>query len=232
MEEIWNDVDDYFATRLEHGDGALNDALADSAAAELPAIAVTPLQGKLLAVLARIGNARRILEIGTLGGYSAIWMARALPEDGQLVTLELEPKHAAVAQRNVERAGLADRVRIIVGPAADSLAKLIADHVAPFDLIFIDADKQRSDVYFRAALELSRTGTAILVDNVVRDGRVADTGTDDDGVQGIQRMTDVIAGERRVSATAIQTVGGKGYDGFILAVVVESSAGTSPRKRG
>ena len=229
MEEIWNDVDDYFATRLEHGDQALDDAIIASADAGLPAIAVTPLQGKLLAVLARIGNARRILEIGTLGGYSAIWMARALAEGGQLVTLELEPRHAAVAQRNIERAGLGDRVRIIVGPAAGSLMTLIADRVEPFDLIFIDADKQSSDVYFRAALELSHVGTAILIDNVVREGKVADTGTDDENVQGIQRMTDLIAAEPRVSATAIQTVGGKGYDGFVLAVVVEP---TGDARRG
>lgn len=232
MEEIWNAVDDYFATRLEHGDQALNDAITASTEAGLPAIAVTALQGKLLAVLARTGNAKRILEIGTLGGYSAIWMARALPAAGQLITLELDPKHAAVAQRNIERAGLGDRARIIVGPAAGSLATLIADHVEPFDLVFIDADKQNSDVYFRAALELSHVGTAILVDNVVRDGKVADTETDDENVQGIQRMTDLIAAEPRVSATAIQTVGGKGYDGFVLAVVVDSPGAERRGGRG
>ncbi len=220
MEATWNEVDDFFTARLEHGDRALADAIADSAAAGLPPIAVTPLQGKFLALLARAGHARRILEIGTLGGYSAIWMARALPENGELVTLEISPGHAAVAQRNMERADVAGRVRIIVGPAAGSLKTLVADHVEPFDLVFIDADKRSSDVYFRAALELSRVGTMIVVDNVVRDGEVADASTTDEDVRGIQRMTDLIASERRVSATAIQTVGGKGYDGFILAVVV------------
>lgn len=219
-EAIWSDVDQYFESRLERSDAALDAALADSTAAGLPAIAVTPLQGKLLALLVRIGRARRILEIGTLGGYSAIWMARALPHDGELVTLEIDPDHAAVAERNIHRAGLDGRVHVIVAPAATSLARMIADRVPAFDLVFIDADKQRSDSYLRAALELSRVGTVIVVDNVVRDGKVADAATTDDSVKGIQRMTDLIASDSRLSATAIQTVGGKGYDGFIVAVVV------------
>jgi predicted O-methyltransferase YrrM len=220
VESIWKEVDDYFVRRLGRGDDALRDAITDSTDAGLPAIAVTPLQGKLLALLARAGGARRILEIGTLGGYSAIWMARALPEGGELVTLEVDAAHAAIAQRNIERAGMGSRVRVVVGPAAETLTRLITDRVAPFDLVFIDADKESSDIYFRAALTLARVGTMIVVDNVVRDGKVADVSTTDEGVQGIQRMTDLIAAEPRVSATAIQTVGEKGYDGFILAVVV------------
>lgn len=222
VESIWKEVDDYFVSRLGRGDDALRDAITDSTDAGLPAIAVTPLQGKLLALLARAGGARRILEIGTLGGYSAIWMARALPEGGELVTLEVDAAHAAIAQRNIERAGMGSRVRVVVGPAAETLTRLITDRVAPFDLVFIDADKESSDIYFRAALTLARVGTMIVVDNVVRDGKVADVSTSDEGVQGIQRMTDLIAAEPRVSATAIQTVGEKGYDGFILAVVVAS----------
>jgi len=220
VEPIWKEVDDYFVSRLGRGDDALRDAITDSTDAGLPAIAVTPLQGKLLALLARAGGARRILEIGTLGGYSAIWMARALPEGGELVTLEVDAAHAAIAQRNIERAGMGSRVRVVVGPAAETLTRLITDRVAPFDLVFIDADKESSDIYFRAALTLARVGTMIVVDNVVRDGKVADVSTTDEDVQGIQRMTDLIAAEPRVSATAIQTVGEKGYDGFILAVVV------------
>lgn len=218
-ESTWNDVDEYFAARLERGDAALDAALADSSAAGLPAIAVTPLQGKLLALLVRIGRARRILEIGTLGGYSAIWMARALPPDGELITLEIDQMHATVAERNIHRAGLGGRVHVIVAPAATTLARMVADRVPPFDFVFIDADKQRSDSYLRSALELSRPGTVIVVDNVVREGRVADASSTDDGVKGVQRMTELIASDSRLSATAIQTVGGKGYDGFIVAVV-------------
>jgi predicted O-methyltransferase YrrM len=220
VDAVWTVVDAFFVRRLGRGDDALRDAITDSTDAGLPAIAVTPLQGKLLALLARAGGARRILEIGTLGGYSAIWMARALPEGGELVTLEVDAAHAAIAQRNIERAGMGSRVRVVVGPAAETLTRLITDRVAPFDLVFIDADKESSDIYFRAALTLARVGTMIVVDNVVRDGKVADVSTTDEGVQGIQRMTDLIAAEPRVSATAIQTVGEKGYDGFILAVVV------------
>jgi predicted O-methyltransferase YrrM len=220
VDAIWKDVDDYFVSRLGQGDDALRDAITDSADAGLPAIAVTPLQGKLLALLVRTGKVRRILEIGTLGGYSAIWMARALPEAGELVTLEIDASRAAIARRNVERAGVGSRVRIVVGPAAETLTRLISDRIAPFDFIFIDADKESSDLYFRAALRLARVGAMIVVDNVVRDGEVANISTTDENVQGIQRMTDLIAAEPRVSATAIQTVGEKGYDGFILAVVV------------
>jgi predicted O-methyltransferase YrrM len=219
MEDIWNKVDEYFEHQLTRGDLALDSALADSTAAGLPAIAVTPVQGKLLALLAQLCHARRILEIGTLGGYSTIWMARALPSDGSLITLEIDRGHAAVAQRNLERAGVAERVRVIVAPAVDTLATMIEDRVEPFDLVFIDADKERSVEYFDAALALSHTGTVIIVDNVVRKGAVVDASSNDQMVQGIRRLAERVSGEVRVSATAIQTVGSKGYDGFLLAVV-------------
>lgn len=219
MEPIWNAVDEYFNQRLRLGDDALTAALADSTAAGLPAINVTPAQGKLLMLLARMCQARRILEVGTLGGYSAIWMGRALPDDGALITLEINPANAAVAQRNLERAGLADRVDVIVAPATESLNRLIADGVQPFDLVFIDADKERSVEYFDAALALSHPGTVIIVDNVVREGAIIDAQSTDANVQGMRRLTEHVARERRVSVTAIQTVGSKGYDGFILAVV-------------
>ena len=231
MESTWSDVDEYFTARLQGNDAVLDAALADSASAGLPAISVTPLQGKLLALLVRMAGARRILEIGTLGGYSAIWMARAVPPNGELVTLEIDAKHAAVAQRNIERARLSGRVRVVVGPAASSLAAMIADRVPPFDFVFIDADKQRTDAYLRSALELSRPGTVIVVDNVVREGKVADTATTDDAVKGIQRMADLIAADSRLSATAIQTVGGKGYDGFVVSVVVGAPAAGRPGDR-
>jgi predicted O-methyltransferase YrrM len=219
MESLWKQVDEYFADRLTPPDDALEAALEDSAAAGLPAINVTPLQGKLLALLAQLCHAQRILEIGTLGGYSAIWMGRALPTDGSLVTLEINRSHAAVAQRSLERAGLAERVHVVVGPASHSLAHMIADKVEPFDLVFIDADKESSEEYFEAALTLSRVGTVIVVDNVVRKGAIVDKATSDTMVLGIQRLADQLEKETRATSTAIQTVGAKGYDGFILAVV-------------
>ena len=223
MEERWNAVDDYFGKRLIPPDPALEQALADSTAAGLPAINVTPLQGKLLAQLVRVSGSRRVLEIGTLGGYSAIWMGRAIPSDGLLVTLEINPRNAEVAQRNIERAGLTDRVRVVVGPAGEALAKMVADRVAPFDFVFIDADKENSLPYFEVALTLSHPGTIIVVDNVVREGAIIGTNTADTMVLGVQRLADHLASEDRVSATAIQTVGAKGYDGFILAVVNRES---------
>jgi predicted O-methyltransferase YrrM len=216
VESIWKEVDDYFVRRLGRGDDALRDAITDSTDAGLPAIAVTPLQGKLLALLARAGGARRILEIGTLGGYSAIWMARALPEGGELVTLEVDAAHAAIAQRNIERAGMGSRVRVVVGPAAETLTRLITDRVAPFDLVFIDADKESSDIYFRAALTLARVGTTIVVDNVVREGAILDAGSDDPHVQGIRRFYELAAADARVSGTVLQTVGQKGHDGIAI----------------
>ena len=221
METLWNQVDEYFHQRLDPPDRVLDEALGASEEAGLPAISVTPSQGKLLQLLALIRGARRILEVGTLGGYSAIWMGRALPSGGRLISLEIEATNAEVARRNIARAGLSDRVDIWVAPAAASLAKLTQDGVEPFDLIFIDADKASNDAYFRSALELSRAGTIIVVDNVVRKGDVIDGETDDASVRGVRRLTDLLESERRVAATAIQTVGSKGYDGFILAVVLE-----------
>jgi predicted O-methyltransferase YrrM len=225
MEPLWDKVDDYLAQHLAPSDDVLREALAASAAAGLPAISVTATQGKLLHLLARLCGARRILEIGTLGGFSAIWMARALPPGGQLITLEIDPAHAEVARRNLARAGLSDRVQVWLAPAAASLAKLAADHVEPFDLVFIDADKASSDSYFLAALDLSRSGTVIVVDNVVRKGDVIDSESTDVNVLGIRRLTELLAREPRVSATAIQTVGSKGYDGFVVALVTAPSVG-------
>ncbi len=222
MEQTWSNVDDYFNEHLSLTDEILEAALKDSTTAGLPPINVTPAQGKFLALLARVARARRILEIGTLGGYSTIWMARALPDDGALITLEIDAGNAAVATRNLERAGLADRAHVVVGPARDSLRQLIADRVEPFDLVFIDADKQSSVAYFEASLALSRVGTIIIVDNVVREGAIVDATSTDVNVVGMRRLTERVANESRVSATAIQTVGAKGYDGFILAVVNKS----------
>lgn len=221
MESLWNQVDEYFGGQLTPQDHALEEALATSAAAGLPAIAVTATQGKLLELLARITGARRILELGTLGGYSSIWMGRALPPDGDLVTVEIDPAHAAVARRNIDRAGLSDRVRVVLGPASDILATLATDGSEPFDLIFIDADKPRIDAYFEASLKLSRVGTVIVVDNVVRKGDVIDAASDDASVRGVRRLVNLLSRESRVSSTAVQTVGSKGYDGFILALVMQ-----------
>ena len=219
MNATWDAVDAYFNDRLSLDDDVLSATLADSTAAGLPAINVTPAQGKLLMLLAQMCHAKRILEVGTLGGYSAIWMGRALPADGVLVTLEINPTNASVARRNLERAGLADRVEVMVAPATESLDRLITDRVQPFDFVFIDADKERSVQYFDAALTLSHPGTVIIVDNVVREGAIIDAQSTDGMVQGMRRLTEHVARERRVSVTAIQTVGSKGYDGFILAVV-------------
>lgn len=220
VEQTWTRVDEYFEKRLGLSDAVLDAALSVSNAAGLPAINVTPGQGKFLALLARSIHARRILEIGTLGGYSTIWMARELPDEGELVTLEISAGHAAVARRNLERAGLAKRARVIVGPASDSLKQLMSDGVEPFDLVFIDADKERSVEYFDASLALSHPGSVIIVDNVVRKGAIIDESTSDAMVLGMQRLVKHLAQERRVSATALQTVGSKGYDGFILASVI------------
>jgi predicted O-methyltransferase YrrM len=219
MQTTWDKVDEYFVEHLSLSDDVLDAALRDSTAAGLPAINVTPAQGKFLAFLANMCRARRILEIGTLGGYSTIWMARALPADGTLITLEIDPNAAAVAERNLERAGVARRAKVIVGRAAESLSRLIADKVKPFDLVFIDADKQNSTVYFEATLALSHPGTVIIVDNVVREGAITDEFSTDTNVLGMRQLTEWLANESRVSATAIQTVGSKGYDGFIMALV-------------
>jgi predicted O-methyltransferase YrrM len=214
-QEQWDAVDGYFSGLLVGPDAALDAALEASDAAGLPQIAVSANQGKLLHLLARLRGARRILEIGTLGGYSTIWLARALPADGQLVTLEYDPKHAEVARANIARAGLADRVEVRVGAALDTLPGL----EGPFDLAFIDADKPNNPDYFRAALRLSRPGSVIVVDNVVRGGRVADPDSTDPSVLGTRALAELLAAEPAVDATMVQTVGSKGYDGFALAVV-------------
>jgi predicted O-methyltransferase YrrM len=213
--ELWTTVDRYLTNLLVRPDAALDAALADSAAAGLPAINVSPPQGKLLHLLARLMGAKTILEIGTLGGYSTIWLARALPPGGRLVTLEYDPGHAAIAQKNIERAGLSSVIELRLGPALETLPKL----AGPFDLIFIDADKPSTQDYFTWSLKLSRPGSLIVVDNVVRQGGVADPSNDDQNVRGVRRCLEMMAAEPRVTATAIQTVGGKGYDGFALAVV-------------
>jgi predicted O-methyltransferase YrrM len=214
-QDRWTAVDDYLTAELGCSDEALDAALAASDAAGLPAIAVSPPQGKFLNLMARMVGARRILEVGTLGGYSAIWLARALPEGGELVTLEIDATHAQVAEANLARAGLADRAKVIVGPALDTLPTLDG----PFDLAFIDADKQSNADYFAQALRMSRPGSVIIVDNVIRKGAVIDQNSDDPAVAGVRRLNALIAAEPRVDATAIQTVGSKGYDGFAVALV-------------
>jgi predicted O-methyltransferase YrrM len=216
-EERWDAVDRWIVDRLVPPDPALDAALAASDAAGLPPIAVAPNQGKLLHLLARLQGARRILEIGTLGGYSTIWLARALPPGGRLVTLELDPAHAAVARENIARAGLSEVVELRLGPALKSLARLADEGAAPFDLIFVDADKPNNPNYFALALRLSRPGSLIVLDNMVRAGGVLD-GTDA-GSDGVRRTYDLIAAEPRVTATAIQTVGAKGWDGLAIALV-------------
>jgi predicted O-methyltransferase YrrM len=218
-QEKWTAVDSYIDQKLLRPDPLLDAAVEASVAAGLPALAVTASQGKLLYLLAQMQGARSILEIGTLGGYSTIWLARALPRGGRLVTLEFEPKHAKVASANIARAGLGATVEVRVGAALQTLPQLAAEGGAPFDLIFIDADKENNVPYFTWALKLSRPGSVIIVDNVVRDGAVVDPANQDPMILGIRQLNDLLAGESRVSATAVQTVGSKGYDGFILARV-------------
>jgi len=217
----WTEVDRYFSDSLIPGDPILESALEASVAAGLPAIAVSPNQGKLLQILAQILGARSILEVGTLGGYSTIWLARALPPDGRLITLELDPKHAEVAKLNVSRAGLQGLVDVRIGDALTTLPKLSAERRGPFDLIFIDADKQHIPEYFEWALKLSRAGTLIIVDNVVRDGGVIDAHSTDPSIQGVRRFIEQLRAKSGVSGTAIQTVGIKGYDGFAVVLVGE-----------
>jgi predicted O-methyltransferase YrrM len=218
-QEQWTAVDRYLTDLLAPPDPALDAALRTSAAAGLPAINVSPNQGKLLHLLARAQGAREILEVGTLGGYSTIWLARALPPGGRLVTLEADPGHAEVARANIASAGLDGVVQLRLGRALDTLPRLAAEGRGPFDLVFIDADKPSTPEYFAWALKLTRRGSVIITDNVVRKGAVADQASDDPNVQGMRRFLELLAAEPRVSATAIQTVGGKGYDGFALALV-------------
>ncbi|MDB4975368.1 MAG: methyltransferase [Myxococcaceae bacterium] len=219
-QDLWTDVDRYITHLLVPADAALDGALEASHKAGLPAINVAPNQGKLLQLLAQIQGARSILEIGTLGGYSTIWLARALPSDGRLVTLEADPKHAEVARHNLARAGLANLVELRLGKALETLPALLQEDRGPFDLVFIDADKENIPHYFSWALKLTRPGSVIIVDNVVRKGAVADAQTSDVNVQGVRRFNELLAKEPRVSATAIQTVGSKGYDGFALVRVI------------
>jgi predicted O-methyltransferase YrrM len=218
-QDIWTDVDNYFAGSLVPPDPALDTAQQAAAAAEMPAISVSPTEGKLLQILATSVRARSILEIGTLGGYSTILLARGLAPGGTIVTLEKEPKHADVARANIARAGFADVVELRVGTALDLLDQLNAEARWSFDLVFIDADKQNIPAYFEWALRLSHSGSLIMVDNVVRDGAVIDASSDDPDTQGVRRFFDGLSNDSRVTATAIQTVGLKGYDGFALAVV-------------
>lgn len=215
----WSAVDAYFVERLLPGDPALDAAVRDSEAAGLPPHQVAPNQGKLLQLWARMCGASRILEIGTLGGYSTIWLARALPAGGKVVTLEADARHAAVAIANIERAGLGGQVEVRIGKALDTLPLLAQEGAGPFDLIFIDADKPNNPHYLAWALKLSRPGTVIIGDNVVRNGAVADAGSIDGNVLGVRRFMDLMAENPRLSATAVQTVGSKGYDGFSLAIV-------------
>jgi predicted O-methyltransferase YrrM len=219
-QEQWTAVDSYIADLFIPPDPALEAAQASSAAAGLPAISVSATQGKLLHLLARVQGARNILEIGTLGGYSTIWLARALPSDGHLISLELDPKHAEVARANLARAGVANVAEIRLGRAADSLQQLVTEKRGPFDLVFIDADKPGYSEYLTWSLKLSRRGTLIIADNVVRDGEVIDPKSKDASVQGIRRFNEALAAEKRVTTTAIQTVGSKGYDGLAFILVV------------
>jgi predicted O-methyltransferase YrrM len=220
-QSAWTQIDAFYSSRLLPPDPILDQALADCRAANLPAIAVSPLQGQFLHLLARLLSATRILEIGTLGGYSAICLARALPPTGTLITLELNPLHAAIAAANIARAALQDKVEIKIGKALDLLPTLAPQ--APFDLIFIDADKPSNADYLAWALRLARPGTAIVIDNVVRQGAILDQHSKDPDVQGTRRLADALAHHPRLSATALQTVGLKGHDGFILAIVNEQN---------
>ncbi len=219
MQDLWKAVDGYITEMLIPKDHVLDAAISDSVAAGLPQINVTPTQGRFLHLLARVQGARRILEIGTLGGYSSIWLGRALPEDGKLITLESEPKHADVARKNIARAGLSGSVQVRLGRALDTLPQLQAEGRGPFDLFFIDADKQNIPEYFTWALKLSRPGSLIIVDNVIREGAVIESRSTDLSVRGVRRFNELLAIETRVVATELQTVGSKGYDGFAIALV-------------
>jgi predicted O-methyltransferase YrrM len=224
QKEHWDAVDQYIHTMLVGPDRALDEATKASTAAGLPSIAVTPNLGKLLMLLARIINARRILEIGTLGGYSTIWLARGLAKGGSVITLEAIEKHAQIARANLARAGLTDIVELILAPALETLPKLASGNRGPFDLIFIDADKANTPQYLDWSLKLSRPGTVIIADNVIRDGKIIDATLDDPSVKGMRRMFEMLAANPRLTATALQTVGSKGYDGFAIAIVGDKGA--------
>lgn len=215
----WTAVDRYLTDLMVPPDAALDEALRASAAAGLPNIQVAPNQGKLLHLMARMQGARSVLEVGTLGGYSTIWLARALPPGGRVITLEASPKHAEVARANLKRAGLDGVVEVLEGKALDTLPRLLAEQRGPFDFVFIDADKQNQSAYWDWALKLTHVGSVIVLDNVIREGAVADANSQDPAVQGVRRANEAMAKEPRVSATAVQTVGSKGYDGFAVALV-------------
>ena len=215
----WTAVDDYIVSSLFEKDPVLDAVLKANRDQGLPAIDVSAAQGKLLSLLVRIRGAKKVLEVGTLGGYSTIWMARGLPADGKVVTLELDPHHAKVARSNFERAGVSDKTDLRVGPALQSLAALVDENAGPFDLIFIDADKPNNPNYLASAMKLSRSGTAIVCDNVIRDGAVVKHNSGDANVEGARAAFSFIGGEKRLDGTAIQTVGAKGYDGFAIAIV-------------
>lgn len=217
--ELWGRVDDYIVDKLVDEDAALADALRANAAGGLRPIDVSAAQGKFLHLLVRMSGARRILEIGTLGAYSTIWMAKALPAGGSIITLEYEPHHAEVARRNIERAGYSDRIEVRLGAAAETLPILAAEQPEPFDFVFIDADKPNNPTYLDWAVRLGRPGTVIVLDNVVRDGEVANPASRDPNVLGSRSAFELIAGNKRLSATALQTVGAKGYDGFAVMIL-------------
>jgi len=220
LQESWEEIDRYIVDRLLPADEALDAALVSSARAGLPSINVAPNQGALLGLFASMTSARRVLEIGTLGGYSTIWLARALPPAGRLVSLEAEGRHADVARANVAQAGLAGIVEIRVGPALELLPELEREGVEPFDMVFVDADKAHNPEYFAWAMRLTHVGSVVVVDNVVRQGRVVDAASNDADIVGTRRLYDAVAAEPRVRATAVQTVGTKGHDGFLVALVV------------
>ena len=218
-QDLWTSVENYLAELLIPPDAALEAALQACVAAKLPPIQVSPAQGKLLHLIARILGARHILEIGTLGGYSTIWMAQALPEDGRIVTLEADQKHADLARGNFARAGVANKVELWLGKALDTLPQITAGAREPFDLVFIDANRSNMPEYFEWSLKLTHRGSVIIADNVVRRGAILDPNNEDADIQGVRRFAEMASKEKRVSATVLQTVGGKGYDGFALALV-------------
>ena len=220
--ERWGEVDRYIGDVFGLDDPVLDEAVRATQAAGMPQIQVSAVHGRLLQVLARAVNARRILEIGTLGGYSAIWLGRALPLDGRLVTLELEARHAEVARGNIDRAGLSDRVEVVVGPAVETLKRMVGEATEPFDFVFIDADKESYPDYLELSVSLSRPGTLIVADNVVRQGQVADPSNADPRVQAVRQFNELLAADDRLTATVMQTVGAKSYDGLALAVVRDS----------